>query len=649
MSGSEEDVSVANEMIDLGDAPIGNIGEDRLGRRSFAEALATEILAAPASRGYIMGLTGPWGSGKTSILNMTIEALGNQAIVVQFNPWMFSGTEALVGSFFEEIGKELNKRDSTFKAVAEKFARYGRLFLPLASLAGAGSAVTAAVDAVEGLISGPSVLEQREELRSMLEKLERRLVVVIDDVDRLRPQEVLDIVRLVRLVGDFPNTLYLLAFDRGRVEEYLGEGKPDRGRDYLEKIVQVTHDVPAARRSDVTRIFVDDLQRLVDVVPTGPLDTGDWQNIFSFVIEPLLVTPRSVRRLLASLSMTMRQVGEEVAMADLIGVEAIRVLRPTMFEAVVSVADHLSIEPKMASGAGSQHWLDPLETPVAPLFQVDPALARVICQWLFPGARHYIENTQYGPEWEVIWKNKRKVASLSVFRFYLERQLPDGVAPARVVERALDCLNNGESLRDLLQGLSSVEILDLVERLNANFEEIAVNLNEMENDPARVALPVLLDLLPRLPEDTGLLSFSGSMVLMRAAVRLLGRLSTEELRTEVIQEVFRDTRSRSARLILLFVVGHRQDIGIGLVSGEAVTALENELRNDLIGLLASDFIKETRPVRLADLMAETEAGMAALHRLAEDKRVMLSLLELPFRTLVDQYLANYEDADFVAA
>jgi predicted KAP-like P-loop ATPase len=69
--------------------------------------------------------------------------------------------------------------------------------------------------------------------------------IAAEAVDRLRPQEVLDIVRLVRLVGDFPNTLYLLAFDRGRVEECLGESNIERGRAYLEKIVQVTHDVPA--------------------------------------------------------------------------------------------------------------------------------------------------------------------------------------------------------------------------------------------------------------------------------------------------------------------------------------------------------------------------------------------------------------------
>src|SRR5258708_9986248 len=182
----------------------------------------------------------------------------------------------------------------------------------------------------------------------MLEALEKRLVIVVDDVDRLRPDEVLDIVRLVRLVGDFPNTLYLLAFDRQRVEECLGEGNTERGRAYLEKIVQVTHDVPTARQPDVTAMFIAGLAPMLDDLPAGPFDAGDWQNILAFVIRPLLVTPRHVQRLLGSLSMTMRLVADELAVPPLIGLEAVRVLHPAPLVALALVARHLPLNPPSA-------------------------------------------------------------------------------------------------------------------------------------------------------------------------------------------------------------------------------------------------------------------------------------------------------------
>jgi predicted KAP-like P-loop ATPase len=374
-------------LIDGADAPIQSLIEDRLGRRSFAHALAAEVMAAPAARGYVMGLTGSWGSGKTSILNMTVDALGDEAIVVQFNPWMFSGTEAFVSSFFAEIGKQLDKRDAKLKGIASKLATYGQLLSPVAAIVGVGTAVQGAANILQALSAAPSVFEQHRELRAMLESLDKRLVVVVDDVDRLRPDEVLDIVRLVRLVGDFPNTLYLLAFDRRRVEECLGEGNAERGRAYLEKIVQVTHDVPTARQPDVVAMFVSGLAPMLDALPAGPFDASDWQNIFTFVVRPLLVTPRNVQRLLGSLSMTMRLVGDEVAVADLVGVEAVRVLHPALFEALVSVADYLSVNTGVPDHGGYQRDRDASRSPIAPMLAVGPGLAEDVCRWLFPAAR----------------------------------------------------------------------------------------------------------------------------------------------------------------------------------------------------------------------------------------------------------------------
>ena len=152
-------------LIDGADAPIRSLSEDRLGRRPFAQALAAEVMAAPVARGYVIGLTGPWGSGKTSILNMTVDALGDQAVVVQFNPWMFSGTEALVSSFFAEISKQLAKKETKLKDIAGKLATYGQVLSPLAAVFGAGGAVQGAANILQALSAAPSVFEQHQELR----------------------------------------------------------------------------------------------------------------------------------------------------------------------------------------------------------------------------------------------------------------------------------------------------------------------------------------------------------------------------------------------------------------------------------------------------------------------------------------------------
>jgi predicted KAP-like P-loop ATPase len=611
--------------VDGADAPIQSLSEDRLGRHSFAAALAAEVMAAPAARGYVMGLTGPWGSGKTSILNLTVDALGDEAIVVHFNPWMFSGTEALVSSFFAEISKQLDKKETKLKNIAGKLATYGQLLSPLAAVVGASTAVQGTANILQALSAAPSVFEQHKDLRELLKGLDKRLVIIVDDVDRLRPAEVLDIVRLVRLVGDFPNTLYLLAFDRGRVEGCLGEGDPERGRAYLEKIVQVTHDVPAARQPDVTAMFIAGLAPMLDALPVGPFNMGDWQNILTLVIRPLLGTPRHVQRLLGSLSMTMRLVGDEVALADLVGIEAVRVLHPALYEAIVSVADYLSAQTGLGDQSGYQQGRSAANSPIAPMHAAAPGLAEDVCRWLFPGARRYFENTHYGTEWEITWRRQRKVASSSVFRFYLERQLPEGVVPARAVDDALSLLTNRVELQQLLDTWSADELMDLVERLNPAIEELPVGAT-IEVDPARVALPVLLDLLPRLPEDRGAFRPRGSMTLMRVALRLIRRIPDEAVRADLVHAVLEDTRTFSSRLILLWLVGQRENVGSDLVPATVAAELEDWLRADLMALSPGDLALQTRIAWLADLMAETEGGKAALQAMAEDDRVMVCLL-----------------------
>jgi KAP family P-loop domain len=626
MSGKKGSPDLEKSLIDGADAPIRSLSEDRLGRRSFAQALAAEVMAAPAARGYVMGLTGPWGSGKTSILNMVIDAIGDQAVVVHFNPWMFSGTEALVSSFFAEVGKQLARKEAKLKGIANRLATYGQLLSPLAAVVGAGNAVQGAAATVKALTEALSVFEQHQELRTMLEELGKRLIVVVDDVDRLRPDEVLDIVRLVRLVGDFPNTLYLLAFDRHRVEECLGEGNAGRGRAYLEKIVQVTHDVPAARQPDVITMFISGLAPLLDDLPAGPFDAGDWQNILTFVIRPLLTTPRHVQRLLGSLSMTMRLVGDEVAVPDLIGMEAVRVLHPALFEALVSVADHLSVSIGLDDQDGYQRGRSVADSPIAPMHAAAPGFAEAVCRWLFPAARNYFENMHYRSEWEGVWRRQRKVASSSVFRFYLERQLPDGVVPARAVDEALSLLTRSAQLRQFLSSWSADELLDLIERMNPAIEELPVDGNAMDKDPARIALPVLLDLLPKLPEDLGPFRPHGAMILMRPVHRFLQRIPDENARAAVVRSVFADTSRLSSRLMLLWVVGHRPNIGAALIDATVAAELEDELRGTLMTQAPGDLSAQDRIARLADLMAETQDGKAALRALAEDDRVMLALL-----------------------
>src|SRR6478672_2434487 len=220
------------------DNPIKRAEDDAVGRGPAAKAFAQQVLSLDASEGAVVGVLGPWGSGKTSFVNLAqpdFEAAN--AAVLDFNPWMFSGAEQLVESFFIELSAQLKVKRG-MEEIGNDLAEYGEAFAGLGWLPFVGSWIergrgTAKILGKYLNRRREGTQGRREKLTKALEGLERPIIVLLDDIDRLPTEEIRDVFKLVRLTASFPNIIYVLAFDRVRVEKALGEqGVP--GRDYLE-------------------------------------------------------------------------------------------------------------------------------------------------------------------------------------------------------------------------------------------------------------------------------------------------------------------------------------------------------------------------------------------------------------------------------
>ena len=117
------------------DNPISTASEDLLQRSKFVERIVREINMTDASQGYVMAVMGQWGSGKTSVLNLVKDCLQNkEMLVVDYNPWLLSGTEALVAGMFGEINAQLKQRGKQYRSIATKMLRYSELVAPIAAI-----------------------------------------------------------------------------------------------------------------------------------------------------------------------------------------------------------------------------------------------------------------------------------------------------------------------------------------------------------------------------------------------------------------------------------------------------------------------------------------------------------------------------------
>jgi hypothetical protein len=561
--------------FDPGDNPIDGQTGDRLDRAEFATRFANDVLSLDATRGMVVAVTGPWGSGKTSFLNMCRETWESaEAPVLDFNPWMFSGADQLVASFFAEVSSQLKERRPKFASIADGLADYGDAFSGLAWLPVVGTWLERARLLSRGAatIAGRSggTAARRADLTNRLTSLSSPIIVALDDIDRLSTDEIRDMFRLVRLTASFPNIVYVLAFDAPRVEDALGEnGIP--GAHYLEKIIQVSYDLPVVGEQHLHRELFAELDRATSDAEVLPLDEEVWPDIFMELVAPVVRNMRDVRRLGLALRGSAQTVGTDVALADFLALEAIRVLAPGVFRRLTAAATALTSN-RESFGSGQRDALLKAEIDrLSGSVDSERALVQSLIQRLFPVALRHIGGSRYGDDFLNGWLRKRRVAHADVLGTYLAKRPTEGLETFRRAELAFSLLGDRHELDAFLRGLPIDEVDSVIESLEA-WER------EYPNDAVVPALTVLLNLLPDLPErHRGMFDFGTRVRVGRVIYRLIRSLEDPNRVLAAVREVLPEVSSLSSRLDLITDVGWKENAGHKLVSEADAAELETEL------------------------------------------------------------------------
>lgn len=267
-------------VTNLIDRPVDRYAEDEpLGLSRYATALTDFIQDCETP--ITIGIQGDWGVGKTSLLNMVNDRLANAKYgdrmypVIYFNTWQYAQldqedhlTVAMLNDIVERI-RELNSAPASAKEKA------GDILKSVGSMAASlGNQMVknkTGVDVQQGIDEARSdgkatpaflevmhlMVEYKKQFRDLVEtfmedKDERsRLVIMIDDLDRIRPARALDLLSSVKNFLDVPYCVFVLAVDysviqRG-VEAKLGTAeRKQHGKSYFDKIIQVPFNMPVS-------------------------------------------------------------------------------------------------------------------------------------------------------------------------------------------------------------------------------------------------------------------------------------------------------------------------------------------------------------------------------------------------------------------
>ena len=242
--------------LQLGEALAG----DLLDRAGFTTRVTDVLRRISSEIGLVISIEGAWGSGKTSLLAMLEELLNaepseQRAVIVHFNPWLIGDRDALLRQFLASIAKAVKLTDHTKEGrrVAKELKTYSKAFDVLKLLPGAepwASIIKSVVESVSNASEAvfnyktPDIEARKVALENALHQFPQRIVVLLDDLDRLYPAEAYEMVRIIKAVGDLPNVGYVLAWDEKYVSAALDKLNVPFAATYLDKVVQVRLPVP---------------------------------------------------------------------------------------------------------------------------------------------------------------------------------------------------------------------------------------------------------------------------------------------------------------------------------------------------------------------------------------------------------------------
>ena len=623
----ESDTAPENDQTKplLGDNPIKDKENDVLERTKVAELFSQQILNLDATEGATVGLFGPWGSGKTSFINLARENFSDKGVpVLDFNPWLFSGVEELVRRFFEEVSRSMGMK-SELKDIGNALAKYGT------ALSGITNAVTTllGIPQVGQLLDeflkfqiNNSQPESVTELKTKVEhalteyyrKKQNPIIVVLDDVDRLSVPEIREVFKLVRLTASFPNQIYIVCCDRLRIEQALDEKDQGMsGRDYLEKIIQLPFNLPEIPNhllAQQTNIAIENA--LVGVSNSGPFHEEAWLDISEEIIRPLIRNVRDTKRYAIVIRPTLVGLDGQVACEDVLALEAIRVFLPDIFShfpglinclTVVSDERHLYQSPAISEWYENRYKkqinefikvTDSVQKPMETNSVQKPTenrksneVVRELIERLFPigaGRLNDKDPSEYLYEYNERF-GKKRVSHENYFRFYLERVVSPDLMDFNDAEQALILMTNHDRLHQFFRSLESTRWRNILLFLPDLVDQI-------HQDGLESGIVVILNLWPDMPCEPFDSEFTGDnkITVRIVANQLLYKLNSYTAE-DAVRRIMLKVSSLSSKLLVIHLL-RKNNAGDALVSETAEYNFKQTLWNEIQEMSADELANE---------------------------------------------------------
>ncbi|EAK0827953.1 hypothetical protein A0Y55_01510 [Campylobacter lari] len=333
------------------DKAITSKNEDLFSRRENATTLAKIIKSYQDEDSISIGIIGDWGSGKTSFINMVLEDFKDDVnfIIINFNPWNISTRKQLISDFFTKLSAEIGRTDSSeqYQKLSDGLKALSYIFKPLKFIPGLDVFASIASE-VSGNIGNAlqktaemtkeNLDDTREKINNEIKNIGKKIIIVIDDLDRLADTDIQEIFQLVKSIADFKNTIYILAYDNEVVATALDKIQKDKGERYIEKIVQVPIVLPKLNKADLTAIFMQKIEQFSFVYEK--FDKNEFiQNLKTNHFVGVFENIRDINRYLNVLKFEMSVIKQELYLYDFAVITLFKLFEPKFYEFIYNYSE----------------------------------------------------------------------------------------------------------------------------------------------------------------------------------------------------------------------------------------------------------------------------------------------------------------------
>lgn len=314
------------------DEPITSSEDDLLGRKIYVQEAAKKLLATNTEKNaFTFGVIAPWGNGKTSFLYMLKEHIDNNwagdVVTISFHPWKYGKSSNLTYLFFEELSKSLAPYSTSFSYDIIRYAR---------TVSSIENSTTKFLGSILGCFASPTVEEQYEDLKKKISNMQRKIVVFIDDIDRLESKEIEELFRLVRNTSNLPFMYFVIAYDKKYVVDSLNSIFPSHSLSYSQKILQEEFFLPIIKKNELKAVLREKISAFLDSEEMEQVDKLLNRELFNSIdVFDYLGNIRDIKRLANALQLHLIKLHGEIDICDYIILEILRQQYPFVLALII--------------------------------------------------------------------------------------------------------------------------------------------------------------------------------------------------------------------------------------------------------------------------------------------------------------------------